>query len=175
MSQPVASRPARILIAPDSFKGSTAEAVASNLALGWSSVRRQDHIQLAPMADGGEGTIDALKTAYPSADRRPISVVGPGGHPVEAEWLYLPPAFGARGSTGVVELASTSGITHLERLSPLDAQSTGFGQAIVAALEAGVSRLVLGIGGSACTDGGAGMLQEPGMCWEQGTVRCRIC
>ncbi|WP_142060141.1 glycerate kinase [Pseudarthrobacter sp. B4EP4b] len=163
MSQLIASRPARILIAPDSYKGSaTAEAVARNIALGWSSVRGQDHIQLAPMADGGEGTIDALKSIYPSADRRPIRVAGPGGQPVEAEWLYLPPAFGSRGSTGVVELASTSGITLLEHLSPLDAQSTGFGQAIVAALEAGVSRLVLGIGGSACTDGGAGMLQELG-------------
>lgn len=163
MSPHTASRPARILVAPDSFKGSaTAEAVASNIALGWSSVRGQDHIQLAPMADGGEGTIDALKSVYPSADRRPIRVIGPAGQPIDAEWLYLPPSFGARGSTGVVELASTSGITLLERLSPLDAQSTGFGQAIVAALKAGVSRLVLGIGGSACTDGGAGMLQELG-------------
>ncbi|WP_370460297.1 glycerate kinase [Pseudarthrobacter sp. GA104] len=163
MSPHTASRPARILIAPDSFKGSaTAEAVASNLALGWSSVRGQDNVQLAPMADGGEGTIDALKSVFPTADRRPIRVIGPGGKTVEAEWLYLPPAFGARGSTGVVELASTSGITLLESLSPLDAQSTGFGQAIVAALEAGVSRLILAIGGSAATDGGAGVLQELG-------------
>ncbi|TLM80756.1 glycerate kinase [Pseudarthrobacter sp. NamE5] len=163
MSPLSAPRPARILIAPDSFKGSaTAEAVASNIALGWSSVRGQDHIQLAPMADGGEGTIDALTSVYPSADRRPIRVAGPGGQATEAEWLYLPPAFGARGSTGVVELASTSGITLLDQLSPLDAHSTGFGQAIVAALKAGVSRLILGIGGSASTDGGAGMLQALG-------------
>lgn len=157
------SRPARILIAPDSFKGSaTAAAVAGNLALGWSSVRRQDHIQVAPMADGGEGTIDALKAVYPAADRRPVRVTGPVGRPVEAEWLYLPPAFGVRGSTGVVELASTSGLTLLESLSPLDAQSTGFGQAIVAALKAGVSRLILAIGGSAATDAGSGMMQELG-------------
>jgi glycerate kinase len=65
MSPLTASRPARILIAPDSFKGSaTAAAVASNIALGWSSVRGQDHIQLAPMAEGGEGTIDALKSVF---------------------------------------------------------------------------------------------------------------
>ncbi|ASN20092.1 glycerate kinase [Arthrobacter sp. YN] len=156
-------RPAWILIAPDSFKGSaTADAVARSVARGWSTVRPDDHIQLAPMADGGEGTLDALAPVFPRADRRTVTITGPDDCPAEAEWLYIPAPDPGAGSTGVVELSSTSGITLMQALAAKDAHSKGFGQAIAAALDAGVTRLILGIGGSACTDGGAGMLQELG-------------
>lgn len=156
-------RRARILIAPDSFKGSaTADAAARSLALGWLAIRPDDHIQLAPMADGGEGTLDAFATVFPRAERRTIKVTGPDDRPVEAQWLYIPASDPATGSTGVVELSATSGITLMQNLDAKHAHSRGFGQAIRATLEAGVTRLVLGIGGSACTDGGAGMLQELG-------------
>ena len=77
---------------------------------------------------------------------------GPVSEPVETSWLLLPDG------TGVVELASTSGITLLDPLEPLDAHSAGFGEAIAAALDAGVERLLLALGGSACSDGGTGAL-----------------
>jgi len=83
-------------------------------------------------------------------------VIGPDDRPVDASWLLL------ADGTGVVELANTSGITLLSERRPHDAHSRGFGQAIVAALDAGVRRLVLAIGGSSSTDGGAGVLDELG-------------
>lgn len=81
---------------------------------------------------------------------------GPDGRPVETHWLLLPDG------TGVVELASTSGITLLDPLLPLDAHSLGFGEAIAAALDRGVHRLFLALGGSSSTDGGAGALAALG-------------
>ncbi|MCS5715967.1 glycerate kinase [Herbiconiux sp. CPCC 205716] len=151
----------RVVIAPDSFKGSaSAVAVASALAAGWRSVRPADELVLRPMADGGEGTLDALATAYPSAERMPVTVLGPADASVAAHWLLVTAPDGTR--TGVVELAATSGIELLTALRPLDAHTLGFGQAIAAALDAGVDRLVLAIGGSASTDGGAGLLTALG-------------
>ncbi len=117
------------------------------------------------MADGGEGTVDAFETAVPGARRMPVRVTGPEGLPVDAAWLLLPPTDAAPGGTGVVELASTSGIELLgspPRLRPLDAHTRGFGEAIAAALAQGVDRLVLGIGSSASTDGGVGLLTALG-------------
>lgn len=153
----------RIVIAPDSFKGTaTADTAARNIGAGWLAVRPNDDVRLVPMADGGEGTIDALTTVFPAAERRTVRISGPDGRPVDAVWLYLPPTPEEPNGTGVVELASTSGITLMRSLEPYDAHSIGFGQAIVAALEAGVSKLILGVGGSSSTDGGAGMLAELG-------------
>ena len=156
----------RVVFAPDSFKGTigAAEAAAA-LAAGWRSIRRHDEISLLPMADGGEGTVAAFATAVPGARRMPVTVTGPAGAPTVSEWLVLPPTPEAPHGTGVVELASTSGIELLgspPRLRPLDAHTRGFGQAIAAALAHGVDRLVLGIGSSASTDGGAGLLTELG-------------
>lgn len=148
---------ARILLAPDSLKGSaTAVEVARSLALGWRSVRPDDDLSLAPMADGGEGTLDAFATAFPDAVWMPITVTGPDDRPVGAHWLLLPDR------TGVVELASTSGITLLDPLRPMTAHTRGFGQAIAAALDHGVDRLLLALGGSSSTDGGVGALTELG-------------
>lgn len=153
-----------VVFAPDSFKGSIgAAAAASALAQGWLTVRPGDHAVERPMADGGEGTLDAFAAAVPGAQRIPVEVVGPDSAPHATEWLLLPPSADAAGGTGVVELARTSGIEQLgDRRLPFDAHTFGFGQAIAAALDHGVSRLVLGIGSSASTDGGAGMLTALG-------------
>ncbi|MDJ1114293.1 glycerate kinase [Microbacterium dauci] len=152
------SVPRRVVIAVDSFKGSIAAAAAAEaLAAGWHETDPHAEIVLRPMADGGEGTLDAFAAAVPGAVRHPVRVHGPRGDLVDAAWLELPDG------TGVVELASTSGIELLgETRLPWDADTTGFGEAIAAALDAGVRRLVLGIGSSASTDGGSGMLRALG-------------
>ncbi|MBW4041672.1 MAG: glycerate kinase [Acidobacteria bacterium] len=147
----------RVVIAPDSFKGSIdAPGAAAALTGGWSSVRPGDDLVAVPMADGGEGTLDALAAAAPRSVRVPVRVDGPDGRPVDAVVLRLPDG------TAVVELASTSGITLLEALAPLRAHTRGFGAAIRAAIEAGAIELLLTIGGSASTDGGAGALRSLG-------------
>ncbi|WP_248305410.1 glycerate kinase [Agromyces sp. H66] len=149
------TRVLRVVIAPDSFKGTASAAdAAAALSAGWRAVRPDDELTQRPMADGGEGTLDALESAVPGARRVPVTVRGPGAAaaPVATHWLRLPDG------TGVVELAATSGITLLDPLAPLDAHTAGFGEAIAAALDAGATRLLLGLGGSASTDGGAGAL-----------------
>ncbi|GAA4385158.1 glycerate kinase [Agromyces bauzanensis] len=146
---------ARVVVAPDSFKGTASAAdAAAAIAAGWRTVRPADELTLRPMADGGEGTLDAFESAVPGATRTPVAVRGPvpAAESVATHWLRLPDG------TGVVELAATSGITLLDPLAPLDAHTAGFGEAIAAALDAGVSRLVLAVGGSASTDGGTGAL-----------------
>ncbi|WP_317451210.1 glycerate kinase [Microcella alkalica] len=155
------SAPLRVVIAPDSFKGSLrASGVARAIAAGWRAERPQDELDLVPMADGGEGTLDSLETALPDARRMPLGVTGPDGRRVAAHWLLL--ADSAGGSTGVVELAACSGMELLERPRPLDAHTIGFGEAVRAALDHGVDRLLLAIGGSSSTDGGAGALSALG-------------
>lgn len=148
----------RVVIALDSFKGSIGAAAAADaFRAGWLDVRAHDDLAPRPMADGGEGTLDAFAAAVPGAVRIPVSVRGPHGRAVTADWVLLPDG------TGVVELASTSGIELLgEHLLPWDADTTGLGEAIVAALDYGVRRLVVGIGSSGSTDGGVGMLRALG-------------
>lgn len=147
-----------VVVAPDSFKGSVAAAgVARTLIEGWREARPDDHLVALPMADGGEGTLAAFADAIPGSSWMPLPVTGPDGATADAGWLLLPDA------TGVVELACTSGIELLgERRLPWNAHTRGFGEAIAAALDSGVSRLVLGIGSSASTDGGVGMLRALG-------------
>ncbi|KQS09281.1 hypothetical protein ASG04_10515 [Curtobacterium sp. Leaf183] len=147
-----------VVIAPDSFKGTaTAAAVATAIAEGWAEGRPDDVLTLVPMADGGEGTLTAFATAFPDARHVPVTVTGPAGDPVDTWWLSLPDG------RAVVELAAMSGLPLLTTLEPDRAQTTGFGEAIVAALDAGATGLVLGIGGSASTDGGAGLLRALGL------------
>ncbi|MBF4583764.1 glycerate kinase [Curtobacterium sp. VKM Ac-2865] len=147
-----------VVVAPDSFKGTaTAAAVAAAIGDGWLAARPDDTVTLLPMADGGEGTLDAFAAAVPGSRRVPVRVTGPAGAPVDAEWLALPDG------RAVVELAVTSGLPLLSTLEPDAAQTTGFGEAIAAALDAGATGLVLGIGGSASTDGGAGLLGALGL------------
>ncbi|WP_105566255.1 glycerate kinase [Microbacterium halophytorum] len=152
--------PRRIVIAPDSFKGTaSAAAVVDALAAGLGDAE----IVRMPMADGGEGTLDAVEQAVPGARRTAVRVTGPAIFPVDAAWLWLPPTDDAPQGTGVVELGATSGIELLgDDLRPWTASTLGFGQAIAKALDHGVSRLVLGIGSSSSTDGGVGMLTALG-------------
>lgn len=153
----------KVVLAPDSFKGSiTAADAAAALAAGWAEVAPDTEFLMRPMADGGEGTVDAFAAAVDGAVRMPVTVDGPAGTPVTTSWLLLQATDAAPGGTGVIDLASTSGIELLGDLRPFDAGTTGFGQAIAAALDHGVSRLVLGIGSSASTDGGIGMLTALG-------------
>ena len=108
------------------------------------------------MADGGEGTLDAFAAAVDGSTWMPRRVLGPDNAPVDTEWLLLPDG------TGVVELARASGLTLLDPLLPFDAHTFGFGELIAAALDDGATRLVLAIGGSSSTDGGAGALAALG-------------
>jgi glycerate kinase len=149
----------QIVIAPDSFKGSLpAHRVAHAIAAGWSSVRPDDVLTLIPQADGGEGTLDAIEAAIPSAVRRDAGqVTGPDGRPTPGAWLMLPDG------TAVVELAQMCGLPLAERLDPLGASTVGLGEVIRHALIAGASRLVIGLGGSASTDGAAGALAALGL------------
>ena len=152
----------RVTIAPDSFKGSASAAVvAAALAEGWRTVRPDDTLTLAPMADGGEGTLDAVAAATERSTRMPVTVTGPHGRPVTAEWLLLEEPDGSR--TGLVELALCSGLELLDELAPDTAHTIGFGEAIRAALDHGVDRLLLALGGSASSDGGAGALSALGV------------
>ena len=142
----------RIVIAPDKFKGSlSAPEVAEILERGLLSVDASLSIERIPVADGGEGTLDAaIGSGYESRTAR---VSGPTGEPVDA-------AYAVRGESAVVELATASGLAVLPggTLRPLLASSRGTGELIAAAMDDGCSSIVLGVGGSACTDGGAGML-----------------
>ncbi|MES2171025.1 MAG: glycerate kinase [Actinomycetota bacterium] len=141
--------PRTIVVAPDSFKGSaTAVEVAEAIATGWRSVHDTDDLLLRPMADGGEGTLDAFELAVPGSRRVPAA---------GAYYLLLP------GGTAVVELANTCGLTLMKQLDPMGATTARFGEAIAHALDHGADRLVLGIGGSASTDGGMGALAEIGL------------
>ncbi|WP_285364417.1 glycerate kinase [Microbacterium sp. LMC-P-041] len=153
----------RVVLAPDSFKGTiTAADAAASLAEGWSSVEPTATFVHRPMADGGEGTVAAFEAAVQGARRMPVVVDGPAGLALETSWLLLPVSADSPGGTAVVDLASTSGIELLDELRPWDADTSGFGQAIAAALDHGVTRLVVGIGSSASTDGGTGMLTALG-------------
>ena len=145
------------VVALDSFKGSvSATRIASALAHGWLSERPADRVVLAPMADGGEGTLDAFEVAVPGSVRHHLRVTGPAGDAIDASWLLLPDG------TGLVELAETSGLGRLGESAPQDAHTFGFGEAILAALDAGATGLLLAVGGSSSTDGGAGALTALG-------------
>jgi glycerate 2-kinase len=147
----------RVVIAPDSFKGSlgAAEAAAA-LARGWRSARPADEVICVPLADGGEGTLAVLAAADPAARWHQAQVSGPGTEPVTARWLEL----GDRAH--VIELASAAGLPQLARPDPMGAHTTGVGELIGAALDAGARRITVGLGGSASTDGGAGALRALG-------------
>ncbi len=149
----------KIVIAPDSFKGSLgALDVARAIAAGWESVRPGDSLTLIPLADGGEGTLDAVEASVPGAQRRDAGpVTGPDGRHTPGAWLSLPDG------TAMVELAQMSGIPLMRSLDPLGASTEGLGQVIGSALASGASRLIIGLGGSASTDGAAGALSALGL------------
>lgn len=148
----------RIVIAPDSFKGSlAADRAAEAIARGWRSERPGDELQLIPQADGGEGTLAAMRRARPESVLREVpAVTGPDGRPRTGVWLDL------GDGTAVVELAAVSGIELMAALDPLGATSRGLGEVVAAALDMGARRLVIGIGSSASTDGGRPALEAIG-------------
>ncbi|MEV8476073.1 glycerate kinase [Streptomyces sp. NPDC051173] len=146
----------RVLIAADKFKGSlTAVEVAERVAAGLRRAAPGVRAEELPVADGGDGTVAAAVAA--GFERRTERVTGPLGEPVTA-------AYALRGDTAVVEMAEASGLRHLPggRYAPLTAGTYGTGELLRAALDAGAATVVLGVGGSASTDGGAGMLSALG-------------
>ncbi|MEA3019391.1 MAG: glycerate 2-kinase [Actinomycetota bacterium] len=157
----------KVVIAPDSFKGSMAALdVAEAIATGWTSVRPGDSISLIPQADGGEGTLDAIEAAVPGSIRHDVgAVTGPDGRPTPGVWLELP------GGIAVVELAQMSGLPLMHALDPLGATTYGLGEVIRSALSSGARQLLVGLGGSASTDGGAGALAALGLTAQGGDLR----
>ena len=146
----------RIVLAPDKFKGSLPAAqVAAAIAAGLRAELPAAELVTIPVADGGDGTVDAAVAA--GFDRVPVTVDGPTGEPVRA-------SYARRGEVAVIELADACGLARLPggRREPLAASSFGAGQALAAALEAGARQIIFGVGGSASTDGGAGLLQALG-------------
>jgi glycerate kinase len=145
-----------VLIAPDKFKGSLSAAqVATHVAAGLRSVLPDLAVRELPVADGGDGTVDAAVQA--GFTRVRLRASGPTGVPVDT-------SYARRDDIAVIEMATVCGLLRLPggRPTPLHASSFGLGEAVSAAAAAGCRRIVLGIGGSASTDGGAGMLQALG-------------
>ncbi|CAL9602332.1 glycerate kinase [Streptomyces albus] len=156
MTTTARSTPARVLIAADKFKGSlTAVEVADRVSAGIRKARPEAGIEAVPVADGGDGTVAAAVAG--GFTRHEVEVTGPTGAPVTA-------AFALREGTAVVEMAEAAGLQHLPRgvFVPLTATTYGVGELLLAALDAGAHTVILGVGGSATTDGGAGMLDALG-------------
>lgn len=140
---------ARIVIAPDSFKGSISSSDAAHaIAQGWLSIRASDEVIEIPFADGGEGSLDAIERSRPDS----IRVSAGNGY-----WLYLPEGI------AIVELAQVSGITLLANLDPMNAHTYELGVVLAhAAQDSRVSKIFVALGGSASTDGGVGALMALG-------------
>ena len=150
----------KIVIAPDSYKGSIyASDAARAMEVGVRRVLPDAEVVLVPVADGGDGT---LETLVETSGGRIITsdVTGPLGEPVSAQWGAM-----GDGVTAVAEMARTSGLAlvRLEDRDPLNATTYGLGEVILEALDAGFRRFILGIGGSATNDAGAGMAQALGV------------
>lgn len=142
-----------VLVAPDKFKGSlTAAEVAARVSAGLGVPT----VEL-PVADGGDGTVDAAVAC--GFERVSVTVTGPTGEPVDASYAWRPGAH----PTAVIEMAEASGLRRLPGgHEPLTATSYGTGELVADAAKRGAGRIVLGLGGSACTDGGAGLVQALG-------------
>jgi glycerate kinase len=146
----------KIVIAPDKFKGSlAADRVAAAIAAGLRAELPTAELVTMPVADGGDGTVDAAVAA--GLERVPVTVAGPTGEPVTT-------SYARHGELAVVELAGACGLLRLPggQLAPMAASSYGAGQVLAAALDAGARQIVFGVGGSASIDGGTGLLQALG-------------
>lgn len=148
----------RILVAPDSFGGTlSAVQAAEAVAEGWRRTAPQAELDLAPLSDGGPGFLDVLHTSL-GGDLRTVTVPGPLGAEVAAGYLV-------HDGTGYVESAQAAGL-HLipaDQRDPRRSGTEGVGRLVAAALDAGAGRIVVGLGGSATNDGGAGLLRGLGM------------
>ena len=149
----------RLVIAPDGFGGTLSPAAAARaLAEGWASAAPGDELDLCPLSDGGPGLVEVLLTALPGSTVVPVVVEDALARPVEAAVLL-------DGSTAYVESALACGL-HLLAPQERDPRTTttyGVGQLLAAALDAGATRVVVGLGGSATNDGGAGLLAALGL------------
>lgn len=149
----------RVVIAPDSFKGSmSASDAAHALATGWREARPHDQVSIFPMADGGEGTLEIVKNASPDSRVVDVGLVtGPHGTPTPSHYLALDD------ETALVELAVCSGITLMNPLDAMTATTVGLGETIRHALDDGIQHVIIALGGSASTDAGIGALQALGL------------
>ena len=148
----------RVLIAPDSFKGSiSATDAAEAIARGWRKVRPDDELIIRPLADGGEGTLEALHHRH-GGSYQSVAIFTPDDQEIQSQWLLLDDG------TAVVELAAASGLPLMQSLAPLTAHTYGFGQLLrAAAADPRTQRIVATVGGSASTDGGVGALKALGV------------
>ena len=150
----------KIVIAPDSFKESlSAFEVATHIAKGFRQIYPNENYDLIPVADGGEGTLQAFVNAM-DGQMMNHKVTGPLGQPVDA-----PIGFSKDGKTAVIEMASASGLMLLEQVerNPLLTTTYGTGELMLKAAQQGAENIILGVGGSATNDGGAGLLQAIGI------------
>lgn len=150
----------RIIVAPDSFKGSvSALGVARAMARGIRAVFPAAEVVTIPIADGGEGTVEALVAAT-GGRLLQAEVSGPLGEPLQAAW-----GVSGDGTTAFIEMAAASGLPLVPkaRRDPRITSTTGTGQLLLAALDAGLRKVVLGIGGSATNDGGTGLARALGV------------
>jgi glycerate 2-kinase len=156
----VTGRPRTILIAPDSFKGSVSSVdVARALADGWSEARPDDTILLCPLADGGEGTLESVAGAG-GWEWQTTEVADPLHRRIQARWLRS-----SDGTRAVIEMAESSGLSRIatDERDAVHATSSGLGELLREVAASGVGEVILGIGGSATSDGGFGMLTALGM------------
>ncbi|MFA0112282.1 glycerate kinase [Vibrio sp. 10N.261.46.E11] len=154
----------KIVIAPDSFKESlSAVSVAACIEKGFREIFPDADYVTLPLADGGEGTVDVLLQGL-AGQKRTHQVEGPLGALVNAEWAMLEPSDRNPNKTALIEIAAASGLDLLtpEQRDPLVASSFGTGQLILEAIEQGAQTIILGLGGSATNDGGAGIVQALG-------------
>ena len=149
---------AKILLVPDSFKGSaTCSEVADSVTRGWLKVRPTDEITSIAFADGGEGTLAAIESAVNGSERIPVVGQSGDGRNRNCYWLLV------GGDTAVIEMAMICGITTVQRLDALGAHSYGLGQVMAAAAgDARVKEILIAVGGSASTDAGVGALMALG-------------
>lgn len=152
----------RVLIAPDCFGDSlTALQAADAIAGGWRRSRPGDTLILLPLSDGGPGFLEVLTSRHPDWELRRVRVSGPLSSEVDAGWVFDP-----ANSTAYIESAQACGLSLLGGpptvRTAIDAHSAGVGQILAEALAGGAHRVVVGLGGSACTDGGRGMIEALG-------------
>ena len=154
----------RVLLAPDKFRGTlTAAEAARAMAAGWRRVRPNDELELVPMADGGEGTLEVLVRAAGSRGRiERAPATGPLGDLLEAPLGLIDVD---AGRLAVVESATVSGLGLVSpsRRDPMRASSVGTGEMMTAALDRGADRVLVCLGGSATNDGGVGMARALGI------------
>jgi len=149
----------RVLIAPDGFGGTlTPAAAAAAIADGWARAAPADALDLAPLSDGGPGLLEVLSVALPDAVLVAVTVEDPLARPVAAAFLL-------DGRTAYVEAAAACGLhlITLDERDPTISTTYGVGQLVRAALDAGATRVVVGLGGSGTNDGGAGLLAAVGV------------